>query len=93
MTNYTKGRAREYRTMRILEKAGFDCMRTSGSHGMFDVIAVSPNLLRLIQVKAGRNASPAERESIANYPVPVGVSKELWFYVDGSREPIIHHMN
>ena len=37
--NYIAGRAFEYATMRDYEKRGFDCIRASGSHGEFDVIA------------------------------------------------------
>ena len=38
--NYLKGRAKEYRTMRKYEKLGYICLRTAGSHGFADIIAI-----------------------------------------------------
>lgn len=37
--NYIAGRNFEYATMRTWEKSGFKCIRASGSHGEYDVIA------------------------------------------------------
>lgn len=57
---YYKGRRREYRTMRFLEKLGhLHVFRSAGSHGVVDVIAIQEQhnngpILRLIQVKSGR---------------------------------------
>lgn len=50
--NYQRGRAKEYKIGSILRKAGFTVLRTAGSHGFADLIAIrSDGLIRFIQVK------------------------------------------
>jgi len=82
MTNYTKGRAQEYRAMKELEEENFVSIRTAGSHGMFDVIAINENSIRLIQIKKtiGKKVYlPAdELNKIINMKCPTNVTKELW---------------
>jgi len=59
--NYRKGRRAEYEVMDLLKEQGYTCVRTAGSHGRWDVIAVIPNDNKhganghslWIQVKAG----------------------------------------
>ena len=53
--NYIKGRQAEYRLMKTLRDSGAIVMRSSGSHGLFDVIAIFPNanLIQMYQVKSG----------------------------------------
>lgn len=53
MTNYRQGRAAEYRSIRVLEAAGYRCVRTAGSHGMWDVIGFGPVDCVLVQCKRG----------------------------------------
>jgi len=53
-TNYTRGRAKEYRVRNTLLKAGWPIvLRTGGSHGFCDLIAIDPKdkHIRFIQVK------------------------------------------
>ena len=73
-TNYQIGRQFEYSTMSFLRKHGYYCIRSYGSKGMFDVIAVPPqiNTLRdypqgtlLIQCKTNGYVPPAERERLS----------------------------
>ena len=88
--HYRKGVRAEYRTMAVLEKAGYYPRRTAGSHGVYDVVAISPTSVRIINVKTGgAKASPLERESLRQMKVPSKVSKELWRWPDRSREPLI----
>jgi Holliday junction resolvase len=54
MTNYKKGRAFEYRVKHFLERAGFVCLRTAGSHGFCDLIAIKPDTVQFIQCKTKR---------------------------------------
>ena len=67
---YTKGARNEYKTMRLLEIAGYICLRTAGSHGPFDVIALSASNILLIQCKSNEWPTPAERETMSLVPVP-----------------------
>ena len=52
--NYINGRKREYDIKHFLEKKGFECFRTSGSHGSADIIAISKSHIYLIQSKKGK---------------------------------------
>ena len=41
-TNYIAGRAFEYERMAHYKALGYEVMRTAGSHGKYDIIAISP---------------------------------------------------
>jgi hypothetical protein len=76
--------------MRILEAAGYHVTRAAGSLGMFDVVAINSQGMRLIQVKTNRDASPVERETIALFDgLPQNATKEVWIFRDYAREPLI----
>jgi Holliday junction resolvase len=91
--NYRRGRAREYRTMRLLEAAGYHAFRMAGSHSPVDVIGVDGLGLRLIQVKSGRaNVSPLEREVLKGLSRPANSTIEVWRWKDRSREPLIERV-
>lgn len=88
-----KGTRAEHRAIRILEAAGYVCTRASASLGLFDVIAVGPADVRLIQVKAGtKYLSALEREQITGLAVPVNVSRECWRFPDRCRGPVIERL-
>ena len=67
MTNkrYVAGRAYEYRVKKKLEKEGWTVLRTAGSHGLFDIIAIAAptfdmrrldtGRIKLIQAKSGKS--------------------------------------
>jgi len=52
--NYKSGAAREYRIMKKLEKEGWFCIRSAGSHSPIDIIAMMPTVehLKLLDKKA-----------------------------------------
>lgn len=54
-TKYQKGARREYAIKSKLEKKGYFVMRSAGSHGPADLIAIHPmkNKVKLIQSKVG----------------------------------------
>jgi hypothetical protein len=85
-----KGSRNEHKAMKILQAAGYNTTRAAGSFGMFDVIAINAQGLRLIQVKTNRDASPVEREGIALFDgLPANATKEVWIFRDYAKEPII----
>jgi len=51
--NYQKGRSKEYKIKKILEREGYIVLRTAGSHGFADLVAISKEerLIRFIQCK------------------------------------------
>jgi len=85
-----KGTRAEHKCMAALEAAGYVCTRASASLGLFDVIAVGPCDVRLVQVKAGtKYLSGIEREQIMAMTVPANVSRECWRYPDRAKTPLI----
>mgnify|MGYP001097664569 FL=1 len=53
MTQYTKGRAYEYKALTILRKQGWLCSRSAASHSPVDIFAGKDGKLLLVQVKSG----------------------------------------
>lgn len=87
-----KGYRNERKTVKVLETAGFLVTKSGGSLGLFDLIAVGSRIIRLIQVKSNRNASPVEREQIRDLRVPPNCTKEVWVWRDYQRKPIIYEL-
>ena len=85
-----KGSRNEHKAMRILEVAGYHVTRAAGSLGMFDVVAINAQGVRLIQVKTKRDASPLEREAIQLFDgLPANATKEIWIFRDYVRAPVV----
>jgi Holliday junction resolvase len=89
MNAKAKGTRLEHKSIKMLERTGYYCCRAAASLGLFDIIAIGPNGVRLVQVKANRNCGGVERERIEMFPVPTNCTKELWVWHDYAREPII----
>lgn len=53
-TNYSKGRAYEYKAKKLLEEQGYTVLRTAGSHGPWDILAFRDPCepVRCIQIKS-----------------------------------------
>jgi Holliday junction resolvase len=86
-----KGFAAERKVVKQLEAAGYFVIRSAGSHGVVDILAVDTNGLRAIQVKCGDAArcSPAEREALQLLPLPPNATREIWVLKDYARQPLI----
>jgi hypothetical protein len=79
--------------MKLLEAQGYVCTRAGASLGLFDVIGIGPDAVRLIQVKAGSaRLSSADRRRIVSLIVPANVTKELWRLPDRCRVPLIERL-
>ena len=88
-----KGRKRELRARRMLEECGFEVVRAAGSHGLFDLVAISSKGIRLIQVKTNRKPPPAEMEALREFKAPgCCATKEVWVFHDGTKEPVIEEI-
>lgn len=69
MTNYTRGRAFEYAIKHDLDSRGFWTLRSAGSHGIVDLVAVSldgEGTLLFVQAKRDGRISPADRKILCN---------------------------
>ena len=49
--NYRRGRAKEYRTRDKFREKGFIVLRTSGSHGFADLIAIDEKLKKIVFIQ------------------------------------------
>jgi hypothetical protein len=75
-SRYHRGRAFEYRVASLLRAAGWTVIRSAGSHGPFDLVAVRPARVVLLQLKASFSRPAAqrlERELADQYRLPVYV--------------------
>ena len=63
--NYKNGRAREYRIIKKLEKEGWLCIRSAGSHSPIDIIAMMPinKYIDISEKKAEKDLSKAQDEA------------------------------
>ena len=71
MTNYRRGREFEHRVRRMLEGDGYFTVRSAGSRGLFDLVALQPGTIpMLIQVRIdGRLSSGKEEKRHAHDPI------------------------
>ena len=90
-----KGNRLEHKTIAKLSAAGYLCIRSAGSQGPFDVLALSPLGIRCIQVKSNDWPRPEEREGLrmAAMGLPSNARIECWRWNDNAREPIIKRLD
>jgi Holliday junction resolvase len=81
MTNYSRGRSREYETMKRLRDDGWVCSRSAMSHGPVDVFAAKGGIVRLIQVKSGSSRmKKGEVEILKSWGDEFDATAEIWYY-------------
>lgn len=66
MNQYQRGRRVEQEVIDFLGTRGYDCIRSAGSKGAADIVAVHDGEICFVQVKISDKArvSPAEREQL-----------------------------
>ena len=69
---YKKGRQFEYYVMDKKRKQGFFVMRSPGSKGFADIIAIKKGRIEFIQVKTGGSMQKLEREGLIELAESVG---------------------
>lgn len=84
-----KGRKREYRSMRLLESLGYRCVRSAASLGTFDLVAIGPTDILLVQTKANRWPSPEEIETMRLFRAPANARKIVHVWKDHARAPMV----
>src|SRR5262245_42815115 len=87
LNNTRKGARQEHKSKAILEAAGYEVIRASGSHGLFDLIAVSAHEIVLVQVKSRDWPYALEREQLEAFVVPSNCRKLVHRWRDGCRIP------
>jgi hypothetical protein len=90
MTNYTRGRTKEYAVKKDLESQNYSVMRTAGSHGDWDLIAFQhEGPLHLIQIKYTKEGIPTKNElsRFEAAPIPNGARAYLLGFKKGQSDP------
>jgi len=80
-----KGYRNEAKARRFLQEQGYMVIRSGGSFGPFDIVAIGPRWCRLIQVRSNRSLGPLERQRLEEFPDYPYTIREVWVYRDGSR--------
>jgi len=87
--NYFAGRRAEYRSIELLDKAGFICVRAAGSKGPADIVAIGKGPPVLVQVKRGkRGVSTAEREKLTEIARSYNCMVLIHTWKPHARQPI-----
>ena len=79
--HYRIGRRLEWRIRKLLEQHGYEVIRSAGSKGRWDLVAIKDGIVRLIQVKKGRVQKHKIKDLMPLLATPVVLSKEAWFYI------------
>lgn len=82
---YQRSYRAERKAFKKLENAGYRCIRASSSKGPADIIAISKEHVRLIEVKVKdsyKNIKKSVDEKILKeLEVPEYVSREVWYWI------------
>ena len=99
-TSYQRGRTAEYRSKKWLENEGYLVVRSAGSHGPIDLVAIpadtteegyfATRCVQVIQVKAGYCNVGAELDRLAALPI-AHVSRCLHVWKKGAHAPEVYH--
>ncbi|MGO0122220.1 hypothetical protein [Desulfothermobacter acidiphilus] len=85
MGNYRRGYLAELKAKEELEGQGYLVLRTAGSKGPFDLVALNREEVRLVQVKRckdGNGIRPGDLRALKALPVPPDATVELWIWRD-----------
>jgi len=82
---YQRGRRFEYKVKKLLEDNGFIVLRTSGSHGFADLVALRDNQVYFMQLKYGAKISAREYSKMYDIMVDTAVADNIHFMVVHSK--------
>jgi len=71
--SYKKGRNFEYQIIKLFSSAGYYTIRSAGSHGIFDILAVKDGVVFGIQCKLANNISKSEKQAMLNAYYTFGI--------------------
>lgn len=83
-----KGSRNERRSRDIYLKQGFYVVKAGGSLGMWDIVALGPDGVDLVQVKSNRNPPRPEMEVLKAFQAFHYCRKVLHVWHDFKREPV-----
>jgi len=73
MTSYKKGYQFEREVFRLFQSAGYYVIRSAGSHGLFDLVAVKDGLVFGIQCKYNNHLKSHEKTAMINAYYTFGI--------------------
>jgi Holliday junction resolvase-like predicted endonuclease len=80
MTAYRRGARLEYLARDVLRQQGYVVVRSAGSHGPFDLVAVNGRAVLLVQVKKKGQSIWLALKPLASVRVPRCTRKQVWVY-------------
>lgn len=89
--NYQRGVRLERAIIAALNEDGYVSLRTAGSHGFADVIAINQHFVRLVQAKVTKVTTislatyKADLAKILSIKCPENCMRELWVKIDGKK--------
>ena len=82
MNSRQKGTRNEQRSIAILEAAGYYCVRSHLSQGVFDIVGISATDVVLVQVSTRDWKNGAEFEALRQFSCPANARKLMHRYRD-----------
>jgi Holliday junction resolvase len=87
MNAKAKGNRTEYKSIRVLEAAGYRVTRAAASLGVFDLVAIGSDDVLLIQCKSNRWPGTEETAAIRSFPAPANARKLVHRWRDRQMAP------
>jgi len=87
-----KGSRNEYKTMRLLEASGYECTKSGGSLGAWDIIGIGSNDFVLVQVKSNAWPGTVEMETLKNFRCPANCKRLVHRWKDYARQPDVREL-
>jgi len=92
MNAKAKGTRNEHRSIQILEAAGYRCTRAAASLGEWDIVAIGPTDIVLVQCKTGRWPLTVEMETLHSFPAPANCKKLVHRWMPRKRLPEVKEL-
>jgi Holliday junction resolvase-like predicted endonuclease len=91
MNRKRKGTRKERQVKEMLERNGAFVVRSAGSFGPFDLVALWPDRVLLVQVKAGKGPSDREMQEMTSVlpTTSYTLSKQVWIFRAREKNPHI----
>jgi Holliday junction resolvase len=81
VTQYERGRSKEYKAMELLRTDGWVVARSAGSHSPVDIFAAKLGSTLLIQVKKGKARMKVEEaKELVKWAEAFNADAEIWHF-------------
>jgi Holliday junction resolvase len=81
VTQYERGRSKEYTVMTLLKSEGWVVARSAGSHSPVDIFAAKLGVTLLVQVKKGKARMKAqEAKELVKWAEAFNANAEIWHF-------------